>query len=267
MKELLKIEYIKGINNRAVKTSLILYLAIFLVVFIVFSQVELAIPGFNIRRLYRFPGVWTSTTWLASWLNILLAIIVISHTGNEFTFRTFKQHVIDGLSRQQLLYGKVLVVLILSLASSVLVGFSAVISDLFFGVRQSTEESFVQYLPQFFLQSFAYMSLALMLTLLIKNPALSIVVFILYRIVIEPLVRLSVGVEYRHFFPSKAIGNLTPNIIDLVGTAGANYQELDLKDAEFLLYKSPELLNVAIVVIYIIIFLGISVSLLSKKDF
>lgn len=267
MKDLLKIEYIKGINNRTVRASLILYLAVFLVVFIVFSQIELAIPGFNIRKLYRFPGVWTSTTWLASWLNILLAIVIISHTGNEFTYRTFKQHIIDGLSRQQLLYGKVFIILALSLASTVLVGFSAVISDLIFGLKQSTEDSFIQYLPKFFLQSFAYMSFALMLTLLLKSPALSIVIFILYRIIIEPIARLTVDLEFRHFFPSKAIGNLTPNIVDLVGTAGANYKDLDLKDADFLLYQSPEVLTTAIVVVYTLIFLGISISLLSRKDF
>ncbi|PKP27579.1 MAG: hypothetical protein CVU06_01635, partial [Bacteroidetes bacterium HGW-Bacteroidetes-22] len=54
--------------------------------------------------LYSFPGVWHNLTFMAGTRMFLLlpAFVIILLVTNEYTFRTVRQNVIDGLSRDQI---------------------------------------------------------------------------------------------------------------------------------------------------------------------
>ncbi len=269
MKNLFQIEYIKIARYGTARVLLGMHLLIFLIILVTFSQVDFAIPGFNMNRLYRIPALWISTTWLASWLNLLLGILIIILAGNEFSYRTFRQNIITGLSRQQLLYSKYLVIFTFAVYGFILVLLSTMAFGLFSSIKYGLTDFFanIHYVFVYFLQALAYMSFALLICLIFKNTALSIVMFLLYRIVIEPILRTAVEVDFKSFFPMKAITGLTPNIVDLIESAGAQVQDLDLQDADIFLHKVPLAQNTGIVLFYVALFFGLSYWIIKKRNF
>src|SRR5690606_17665989 len=55
----------------------------------------------NIQRvpLYHFPDIWMNLIWFGGLLKVVLAIMVVISITNEYTYRTLRQNIIDGLSR------------------------------------------------------------------------------------------------------------------------------------------------------------------------
>src|SRR5215469_2405622 len=49
---------------------------------------------------FAFPDVWQTVSWNSTLLFILPAILLITLTTNEFTYKTHRQNIIDGWSRQ-----------------------------------------------------------------------------------------------------------------------------------------------------------------------
>src|SRR5690349_23467372 len=77
----------------------------------------------NINRipLYHFPDVWLNLVWWSGFFKVLLGIMTVISITNEYTYRTIRQNVIDGLSRWEFLLSKILTNFLLSLSSVVLV--------------------------------------------------------------------------------------------------------------------------------------------------
>ena len=111
MKSIILNEYTKIWSYTAFRVIILLHFILFFLVVLVTSRLDITIPGFSTDYLYQFPNIWEFFPWVASWFNLLLAILIIVMTGNEYTFRTFRQHVIDGLSRSDLLTGKVFLII------------------------------------------------------------------------------------------------------------------------------------------------------------
>jgi len=70
--------------------------------------------------LYHFPDVWLNLVWWSGFFKVSLGIMVVISITNEYTYRTIRQNVIDGLSRWEFLLSKVLMNVVLSAASVVL---------------------------------------------------------------------------------------------------------------------------------------------------
>jgi ABC-2 type transport system permease protein len=212
MKKLLKIEWVKISQYTSFKVIMLLHLGLFFLVVFLISMVDISIPGFRTRSLFEFPHIWESFSWIASFFNLLLAIIMIILVGNEFTFRTFRQHTIDGLGRLELLGGKLILIVLISLYAVILVFASSIVMGLVHtkGITISGMVENMQVLVVYFIQAMAYMSMAMMIALLIRNNAVSIVAFIMYFALVEPVIRWFFSPETRRFFPVKVIANLTP---------------------------------------------------------
>lgn len=212
MRKLLTIELIKLLNYTSFKVILGLHFALFTLVVFVSSRIEITVPGFDPSNLFRFPHIWSYFAWIASWFNLLLAILIITVTGNEFSFRTFRQHVIDGLERMELLGGKVLVILLVALCGFLLVLVSGTVYGLIYtgGITASIYFGNFQIVLIYFLQAVSYMVIGLMLAVILRNTALSIIIFVLLRFPVEPILRSFFGPAVRPFFPMKVVGGLTP---------------------------------------------------------
>lgn len=212
MRKLLNIEMTKLLNYTSFKVILGLHLALFSLVIFVTSQIDISVPGFDTRNFFRFPHVWDYFTWVASWFNLLLAILIIMVTGNEFSFNTFRQHVIDGLGRMELFSGKLLVVLLIAVYSFILVFLTGTIYGFIFTLNFSFADFIagMDILFVYFLQTVAFMVVGILLVMLVKSTALSIILFVLLRFPIEPILRSFFNQAARPFFPMKAIGGLTP---------------------------------------------------------
>ncbi len=70
---------------------------------------------------FAFPDAWQTITYNSGLLFILPAILIITLTTNEFTFKTHRQNIIDGWSRMQFITVKLFELLLLTLASTLAV--------------------------------------------------------------------------------------------------------------------------------------------------
>ena len=70
----------------------------------------------NIDRipLYHFPDIWQNLAWTSGLLKMGVAIMVVVSITNEYTYRTIRQNIIDGMSREEFLLSKVYTNLLLS---------------------------------------------------------------------------------------------------------------------------------------------------------
>src|SRR5688572_632691 len=168
----------------------------------------------NINRfpLYHFPDVWLNLIWCSGLLKVVLAIMVVISITNEFTYRTVRQNVIDGLSRSQFLFSKILTNVLLSLMSVVMI----FVIGLATGLIYSPVTDFnvivtdLEFFPAYFLEIFFFLSYALMLGILIQRSGLTIIVLLLSQM-IEAIITSNID-EYVPglipYFPMRSIWNL-----------------------------------------------------------
>lgn len=218
MKSLINIERIKTLYSPSFRTIIILHASLFFLVALIAGSIKLNIQGVSIEKIMQFPHIWNTLAWIASWFNLLLGILAIMLVSNEFQFRTFRKQIIDGLSRNELVFGKIIVFAAIAIYTMLLVFATGLIMGTIksSGFNLSNFTQGLAYLPVLFLQSFSYMLLAMLFAFLFKNTALSIVSFILYFFPIEPIIRSIIPDVAIKFLPVKVIANLTP-MPDFVG--------------------------------------------------
>ena len=189
MLHLLKIEWlkIKGYKTFWVLTTLFLVSIIGLNYFVFnikqgLSQAN-AQANAVIGHPFDYPNVWHTITYFSSFLLFIPGLMIITSITNEYSFKTHRQNIIDGWSRQQFIHVKIMLVLIISLLST----FFVFLTSILFGTIAGSTFSFVkvEFIGYFFVQSLSYCMLALLLSVLIKRSGLSIGLFFLYSFIIE----------------------------------------------------------------------------------
>lgn len=168
----------------------------------------------NINRvpLYHFPDVWQNLFYISGFFKLVLAFLVVISITNEFTYRTIRQNIIDGMSREQFLFSKILTNVLLSLMSVVMMVLIAALTGLIYTPELEIGYIFtdLEFIPAYFLEVFAFLSYALMLGLLIQRSGLTIVVLVLSHM-IEAIVKANIDDELPwliQFFPMESISNL-----------------------------------------------------------
>jgi hypothetical protein len=154
---------------------------------------------------YTFPVAWENFGWWGSVFVLFLAILVITLTCNEYTFRTHRQNVIDGWSRLSFFHAKVALVLAISMAVTVLVfTLGAVFGIQYSGGADKLTEG-LKCVPYFFLLVLNYLGAALLMAFLIRRSGLAISLFLLYALIVETFLKFTIN----HYSKSK-LGDLLP---------------------------------------------------------
>lgn len=170
----------------------------------------------NINRipLYHFPDIWQNLAWTSGLLKIMLGIMVLISITNEYSYRTVRQNIIDGLSRKQFLFSKVMTNLLLSAVSMVLVFLIALVTGLIYSPQLSSYMfQGIEFFPAYFLEVFAFLSFALMLGIFIQRSGLSIVLLLnsyLIELIIKENIDEYVPETVIQLFPLESIMNLVP---------------------------------------------------------
>ena len=213
MIKLLKIELRKTLDYIPFRLIIGLHMVLFIIAIFFIPRIDLKIPFVTILPLYQFPHVWNFTTWISSFYNISLVLLVIMLTCNEFNNKTYKQQLIFGLSRTDLLTEKILLISMLSIYVVILVGVSSITSGLIYSYKVTPglifERSWI--LANLFVQIFTYLLFGLLFSLIFRNMIVSGIVYLMYRVIIEPIIRVNVPEDLRWYFPSKFVTNLTPS--------------------------------------------------------
>ena len=269
MGKLLRIEIIKTFSSNTFRSLISLHLILFLLVVLAISKIDVSFGLFSVDALFQFPHVYDFFAWIASWFNIFLAIIGIVLVSNEFRFGTFKQHIIDGLNREQLVMGKVQVLLIIAVYGILLVLISSLVSGVIMGEDLSGSAMFknIDILFVYFLQTLSYIAMGLFFAVLFKNNALAIITFILYLFPGEVIIRKLLFSDIQRYFPAKLISDLTPfpeYVSESLQGPGAASQMNFPMQAEPALSQAT---SVGMAIFYFIFFVGLAYWLLKARSF
>jgi ABC-2 type transport system permease protein len=136
---------------------------------------------------FTFPEVWHTVAFISSFFLFLPAIVVIMFITNEYTYKTHRQNVIDGWSRQQFLLAKMLDVFIVSLVVTILYAVVAFILG-----KVNTEATVnvwanTKYIWLFFMQTFSQLSIAFLIAFLVRKAFIALGIFVFYFFPLEPL--------------------------------------------------------------------------------
>lgn len=185
MVELLKIEWMKLKNYTAFKVLAIFFgLGVIVtnyVVYIINREVVQQIPAAGMVSFtppYSFAMTWHTTSYASGCILLLPAMLLAILITNEFGFKTHRQNIIDGLTRQQFIGVKIMLALIFALVSTVLVFFTALV----FGWSSGTSFSFagIANVGYFFLKALTYNLFAVLIAVLIKRTGFAIGLLFIY---------------------------------------------------------------------------------------
>lgn len=257
MIKLIKIEWSKLKKYNAFKALMLVYIFAVPLMNIGVASLDLdsILPNMHILG---YPTVYWVTSWLASCLNLVMSVIIVSIACNEFVFKTFRQNAIDGLNKKQLILSKFLVILLLSFFIALYTFVVSATTGLFysdFGDIMNGIDSILVY----FIQTLGYFSLAFLFAVLLKKPSLAIIIFILTIIFDGITIGLAMTPHYFVYFPTEVFSNLTPfpffkELIKQVKNEGVEVIQLSTTVA------------ISLSLVYSAIILFISYKILQKRD-
>jgi ABC-2 type transport system permease protein len=187
MIRLFLIEYYKLVKSRS---SVLLITAYFffltLIAAIAAIKFDIGPIQFHLAEqgIFNFPFIWHFNTFIAAFFKLFLAVVIVSMVSNEYSNRTLKQNLIDGLSKKEFIASKLIMVVVFSALSAL---FVALISAILGGIYSDyTEWSLIvldlQFLGLYFLKLIGFFSLCLFLGILIKRSAFALGVLIVLGI-------------------------------------------------------------------------------------
>ncbi len=275
MGRLLKIELIKIIHYTTFWVLSGITFGIYLFLLLIASQIKFNVEAFDSNVYFRFPTIWQSIAYYSSWFNLLLALLIIILTGNEFNFKTFRQNIIDGLTRQELFISKLIIIILFAFTAFLISFFSSLIVGVIFSNEFGFSKIFTNsyFVFFYFIQAIGFMSVAFLISLLLKNIAASIVVFIgvyIFELIVRAYFAL-ISVSWGQYLPFNVLSDLcNPPSLDKMITNPMIKESLSNQTifvpAESPVFEMEYGINIMIALSYIILSLYFSYRILVKKD-
>lgn len=221
MLRLLQLEFIKLWNNRASKILIISYFTLIICMALIAAiKFDIGPIQFHVadQGVFNFPYIWHLNTWIAGGLKLFFAIVIVSMMANEYSNKTIKQNLIDGLSKKEFIASKFLTVFAFSIISTLFVFLVSLVLGLFYS--DFTEISIIfsdlEYLLAYFVKLVGFFSFCLFLGILVKRSAFAlgflIIWFAIENLAIRFLVWWMAGQEaseaFIKFLPLESMSNL-----------------------------------------------------------
>jgi len=141
--------------------------------------------------IYYFPEVWQNMAFFASirYMLILPATIIIILITNEYTFKTVRQNIINGLSKSEFLISKLLLILLISVIMTLILALTSFMIGLFHSDQESVSRLFERFIfmPGFFITILSFLIYAFFFGFLLRSTGLTIALFTLYSFIVEPI--------------------------------------------------------------------------------
>jgi len=221
MIRLLQIEFIKLWNNRISKVLIISYFVLLTSIALIAAiKFDIGPVKFHLAEqgIFNFPYIWHFNTFITALFKLFLAIVIVSMMANEYSNKTIKQNLIDGLSKKEFVLSKFLTVVTFALVSTVFVFVVSLILGLVYSDFNEISIIFsdLEFLPAFFLKLVGFFSFCLFLGILVKRSAFALGFLILWVIVEQmlfgllgwKLVSWETAKTIKGFFPLEAMSNL-----------------------------------------------------------
>lgn len=164
-----------------------------------------------ISSSYSFPAVWANMGFVYSWFVFFLAFLVIISIANEFSFRTHRQHVIDGMHRLNVIQAKVLLILTLSLFATAFYFLSALVFGAVNGGGNPL--SGMEHSLYVMLYTVNYLSFAGLLAFLLRRTGLAVVLLFAYLLaetMLGKLINWQTSSQWGNLLPLQCSDELLP---------------------------------------------------------
>ena len=253
MKRLLEIEWLKIASYRTFYVFAGLYVLLIFLVYYGFDKL-LHLGPIDLSIVYKFPDVWYYIAYVSSWFAPVLALLMINLVSNEFTFRTLRQQVIDGLSRREILFSKLLLAGLLSVGAGIVALLSGLLIGFLKGGMPTGDGLYAEmgYLLRTIWVCFGMMTAAILVSLLVRRAALSILVFLAMFWIIEPIIGRAWLTDVYPYFPLNSLDEFITSPIQL---ESINFG------------KNPTPMGVNIAgILYPLLFIAASLRIIERKD-
>ncbi len=263
----LQLEWKKFNKNAVFRVMAILYMIVMPGIFLLI----LAIPKPEIaeqemKSFFMFPNIWEYLGFLGNWMVFFLfGFAMILSITTEYSNKTLRQNIITGMTRRDFFLSKLTWAIALSFGATlyymlccVVIGFFQ--TDTFYLSKFLQEIDFV---PRFFLMSLGFMSVAMLFGLVFRRTGLALVLYLMYNIALEPLLRYGVHMrnfknKSMHFYPMNSMEDLVPvPFVDMLEDFMAENK------FTFLLEPTEAVITASI---YTTLIFGLCYWLLQKRD-
>ncbi|WP_296636714.1 ABC transporter permease subunit [Polaribacter sp.] len=280
MFRLLNIEFHKLRYNKASKILSIIYFGLLTSIALI-AAIKFEFGSFKLHLsdagIFNFPYIWHFNTFIAAILKFFLLLVIVSVMSNEYSFKTLKQNLIDGLSKKEFILSKFYTVIAFALISTLFV----FVVSLILGKVYSDYDEFsiiisdLDYLLAFFVKLVGFFSFGLFLGILVKRSAFAVGAMLVW-LFIESIFKGYLYWQFQgaentgekvdaimQFLPLEAMSNL---IKEPFSRLGAVRSAANTMGEVFTKSYAVEFSNVLIVSLWTFIFIYLSYKLLLKRD-
>lgn len=274
MLRLLNIEIHKLKHNKASKVLIIIYFALLTSIALIAAiKFDIGPVQFHLadQGIFNFPYIWHFNTFMAAIFKFFLLLVIVSMMANEYSNKTLKQNLIDGLSKKEFILSKFYTVVLLAAVST----FFVFIVSIVLGYSYSDFNEFsivftdLEYLFAFFVKLVGFFSFGLFLGILVKRSAFAVGAMLVWSM-IEGFTKGMLYWKFKdyvdevmQFLPLEAMANLIKEPftrLSAVKTVAKQVGEDLSKDF------SVQIFDVIVVVIWTAVFIYFSYVLLKKRD-
>jgi len=277
MFRLLNIEFHKLKHSRASKVLIITYfLLLTSTAFIAAIKFDIGPIKFHLAEMgiFNFPYIWHLNTWLSGTIKFFLLLVIVSMMANEYSNKTLKQNLIDGLSKKEFILSKFYTVVVFALISTVFVFVVSLILGLIYSDFNEPSIIFsdLEYILAFFIKLVGFFSFGLFMGILIKRSAFAvagILVWLFIENITRGLLYWKVSTDsdivnkFMQFLPLESMTNLIKEPFTKLSAVRslANQVGEDLSK-DFSVHS----LDIFIVLAWTFIFIYLSYRLLKRRD-
>ncbi len=163
--------------------------------------------------IFDFVDIWQNLAWLATIFKWIPAFMIILSVTLEYSNKTIKQNIIDGLSKKDFLLSKLAMVIFISIGSALLLFFLG----LYLGLLYSPVKDFssivqnLEFVAAYGLEVFTFLCMAMFVAFLFQKSGVTIILFLLYTACIEPITTAILQWKYKWevwYFPVEAINRI-----------------------------------------------------------
>jgi ABC-type transport system involved in multi-copper enzyme maturation permease subunit len=280
MFRLLSIEFHKLKYNRASKVLSIIYFGLLTSIALI-AAIKFEFGSFKLHLadagIFNFPYIWHFNTYIAAILKFFLLLVIVSMMSNEYSYKTLKQNLIDGLSKKEFILSKFYTVLAFSLISTLFVFVVSLILGLVYSDYNEISIIFsdLEYLFAFFIKLLGFFSFGLFLGILIKRSAFAVAGMLVWLIgegifkgylywTFRGSEKVGEKVDFfMQFLPLEAMSNL---IKEPFTKLGAIRSAANTMGETFTKSYAVDFSTILIVLIWTFIFIFLSYKLLEKRD-
>ena len=265
---LIKIEILKYRDNTLVKLLLAAFTLLMIFgIFVMKNMKNIPLPG-GVDSFFTFPTIWEYQAYGGSWLAFFfLGYLGIYLVTSEFSYKTTRQNIITGYSRNQFLAAKFISAIAITIFATIVFYLSTAIIGIIHQDAYSLQEVFSKQdyvILRFSLLCFAYISFGMLCGYLFRRGGLSMFFYFSYILFMEPLLRwwfhnkvFGQG-KSMLYYPMNGIEDLAPLPF---------YKYLDsfspIQDFNILIsYREATIISILSVAIFVVL----SIVLFKKRD-